>query len=648
MGKGVDPDARLEAEAQHMGQVIAKAPTQLKGRGVRPVARQTQAAQTAPASSMVQRKASPTATTAPHTAAPGPSVAQATQKIHELIESLTVNEPVTGTPATLLVGVEKAASMRLGSTRKLVKQKNILSGPRYNSMGDGQSLLPMLRQLKVSGQLPAVLAAYQAQYGQTLYAVLGERVRDASARQKLLTLLPDPIGEAQLTHDTFLEQLAIGYSYLNDSAEQLQAMTKEKRRGSNPNDLLTTFGYQAGAAIQGKWGFQMRVFTPIPGKARWPGAIVAFRGTEGISVDPKKPETAEGALDTIVGDAAPAGVGYNQMDANAALIAVNMKAAAKYGPMTLVGHSLGGALARIAGVRFMAQTRQVVTFQSPAIQQADVDKLSQYNAKNKDKAVSAHHYRIDGDIVPTAGEADLPGSITYFDRISKPHGSKGPYSPVTLSGDMADMSRIASGHVTPMLSTYLRGRGGHSADQNTLIKSGLRDEMTLDAETPEDVAMVAAGNYTTRADPRLNAEQERQTTAVKAMRVSGTYQAVFEANIAYNTLLASIENLAQDPKAGQSYQTFRAAAVALLENTTRLPMTEFDKQMAEKMKLPMAEKNYRKPLMTGTMIPAFEDKPTVYGEALENGVEIPNRVKDGVLSSLDRIWMSWNPGQSIQ
>ncbi|AZI42169.1 hypothetical protein EHF33_04920 [Deinococcus psychrotolerans] len=571
------------------------------------------------------------------------SPAQAAQQLHDLIEAQTKREATQGTPATLLLGVENAADLRLGSTRKLVKDEGFWSGPRYSSLEGAQGLAPMLNQLRASGQLPAVLSAYQSRYGQSLYAVLGERIRDTNARERLLKLLPDPLSEPQLTHDAFLEQLAVGYSYLNDSASGLQDMTKEPRRGANPHDILTHFGYQAGAAIQGKWGFQMRVFTPVPGKAKWPGAIVAFRGTEGIQFKPRDPKSAEGSLDTLIGDLAPAQVGYNQINANADLIAVNMRAAAKYGPLTLTGHSLGGALAQIAATRFMAQTRQVVTFQSPAIAKADVDKVAKYNAAHGNQGVASRHYRIDGDVVPTSGDGDLPGSITYFDRVSKAKGSAGPYPPITLKADSLDLTRASSGHVTPMLSTYLRGRGAHDADQQTLVRSGLRDEATLDAKAPQDVGMVAAGNYTTANDPRINIEAKRQTTSVKAMRAAGLYQDVFEANIAYNTMLASVEQLAKDPQVSKTYAGFRTAAVKLLGGTSRLPMNEFDKQLGQQLKLPTTESDYRHPMMTGFGPPIYPLKDSAFVEMRDGGVEIPNAVRAQILLRLPTVWDSWHP-----
>ena len=95
---------------------------------------------------------------------------------------------------------------------------------------------------------------------------------------------------------------------------------------------------------------------------------------------------------------------------------------------------------------------------------------------------------------------------------------------------------------------------------------------------------------------------------------------------------------------GQSYKTFRAAAIAQIENTKRLPMTEFDKQMAEQMQLPKTAKDYARPVST-MYGPVYAIKDSNYVEMSKNGVEIPESTRRIIQPSLIRIWQSWHPGE---
>lgn len=563
------------------------------------------------------------------------------QQLHQLINQITVQKHTTGSPATLVVGVENAASLRLGSSRYLATDGGFWKGVTYPSLEGGiPALQAELKKLKAGGQMPAVMEAYEKLYGTSLTAVLGEQVRNPQERQALLAALPPPISEAQLTKDAFIEQIAVQYVYQNNSADALNASQNDGRRGSSPKDILGTFGYRAGPPISGKWGFQMRVFVPVdPKSGKLP--IVAFRGTEGISFDVK--EKPEGTLDTIIGDFSPAGVGYNQYQQNHELIKRNMDAAASQGKVIITGHSLGGAIAQIAATEFRQVTSEVVTFQSAAISQQDVNRMKAYNAANPRAAVKSRHYRVDGDVVPNAGEADLPGEIHYFDRMTKPKGANMPYQ-MDLSYDTIDLTRAQGGHVSPMLSTYLHGQKPQNAQQAVLNNKGIRDESTM-GQNAQDVQMVYGGRYSTEKDPRLQLESRRTTTMVKAMNMSSMYESVYYDQIAYNTLLAKVEEMAVGKKYA-TYADFRAAATELINSLSghgRLPLTQKDAALGQQLKLPRTEKDYAHPIATSAMMPVYPLKDSQFAEMQKTGVLITEAVAQRVRRELPMLWDAWHP-----
>jgi pimeloyl-ACP methyl ester carboxylesterase len=255
------------------------------------------------------------------------------------------------------------------------------------------AMLELLHQTLGNGFVSQVLAQ------------VGAGDHDAEAKKnwettpKLEQLQNAPLLEADRTRmrgDILNEHLAHSLAY-RDAAE----LTDDDRR------YLTEQGLQVGQVIHGVGGLDMTTFVPMPGKSGPP--VLAFRGTKGMT--------------DLVADANPAGVGAYQMSANEGLIAQTLASLATYGPPTLTGHSLGGALAQMTASRFAGQVGRVVTFQSPGIPKDMVDKLDAHNREAEAKGtkpVESTHYAVNGDMVPMAGEAFTAGFLFVIDRGPDP------------------------------------------------------------------------------------------------------------------------------------------------------------------------------------------------------------------------------------
>lgn len=505
----------------------------------------------------------------------------------------------------------------------------------------------------------AVAAAYaKLNGGKTLSATLGERIRDPNLRAPLMALIPPPVSDATLTHDAFLEQLAVGLVYSNQPADEMNTDTLEERRHSNPAALLAHFGFKAGPLVRGRWGFQMRVFLPIPGKAKWPHPIVAFRGTEGVQLDVKGDAAAkkaaatkdktdqivrdarslavEGSVDTVIGDASPTQIGWLQVQPNLKLIDANLSRLT--GKAVSTGHSLGGGIAQLVTALRPAHFTSVVTFQAPGIDAAEVQKVRQYNAgAGQGAPITARHYRVDGDIVPTAGEQALDGQIYYFDRSSRPAGSRAPFQSSVAEN-------VQAGHVTPMLSTYIRGSKPVHPDLQVLATQGLRDEATLQpGKDKRDVQTTFSGSYSAARDPRINTEANRKLATGKLHLMPGEdpFEAVIYANIAYNTLLSHIEAVAGDRNV-KTYEAFKQRCAAILNSTGPLPLDPDDVSLASLLKLDHYEDDYDStPMPTPYGMPVYQKKAMPIVTYLESGVKIPQRVADQVRVQLREIWTAW-------
>lgn len=564
------------------------------------------------------------------------------------------------------IGNPTLANLLMGSTRQLSKlprgKEDLLGNYRMPVVGTDTELSSIRAGIKFArekGVLSAALAEVQRREGKSLQTLLGERVRDPVARAALLRELPAPISKAQLTRHAFLEHLALGYAHEPTSEAKGSANPKEgaapEEQGGVSGDILHAFGYTAGDNLSGRWGLGLRVFTPDPKKGKGQPVIIAFRGTEGA--------TASAALQPGVGP----------FEANKDWIARVVKEAARHGQkVTFVGHSLGGALAQEAAAEFPDLTANVVTFQSPSIPRDRAERVSRYNQAHPEAALSAQHYRVDGDGVPTAGEAALPGQITYFDRVSRPAGSGQPVRLTALSEQVTQAwSQSASrkgldfkqrlglmlnstlpalnasmpmpsgegfsrAHALPSVS-YALGQLADEKDPDpqvaALLKYGLRDpQATPQAKkeasgnpvrgkngqptmlpAQEEVSAVFAGQYTTAQDPRLNNEPQRAQVLPLFLAATGAGAEVFQTNIAYNTALSHLYTAAAK---ASDQKTFEATAQSLL-NQEKLSMSPFDLNLARQLNLDVPPRENAKQALDAL---ADLDSVTV--------------VKDGAMASL--------------
>lgn len=172
---------------------------------------------------------------------------------------------------------------------------------------------------------------------------------------------------------------------------------------SNPEivQFLANFGYSAAAAqvIKGSNGFAMLY---IPGSEDGGNPpIIAFRGTEPTE------------LADLLADIDLSYIGEPQFTNNKEMIESTMEMAG--GSVVLLGHSLGGALAQKASLEFTSLTKEVVTFQAPALGLAE-----QSNSEEREDLPISTHHLAEHDLVDRAGFYRTPGDIFIHDSSLGP------------------------------------------------------------------------------------------------------------------------------------------------------------------------------------------------------------------------------------
>jgi hypothetical protein len=191
----------------------------------------------------------------------------------------------------------------------------------------------------------------------------------------------------------FLEFLSKGFVYTNHV------------RGDNAG-----YGYTVDTVLTGT----ISGFYALGLKSPDAAPILVFRGTE---------LTLNRFLPDLFADFDSNGVGYRQFEPNRGKVGDWVRMISTSGPVTITGHSLGGALTQWFAADLTSQAQrlgEVVTFNSPGIGRSFADLF------RVDLTLGATHYVVNGDIVSMAGEAFLKGryvleSFLEFNPLNK-HG----------------------------------------------------------------------------------------------------------------------------------------------------------------------------------------------------------------------------------
>lgn len=170
-------------------------------------------------------------------------------------------------------------------------------------------------------------------------------------------------------------------------------------------EILTNMGYNGLGIIDfpGINGFYGMLIPPtVEGKP----AILAFRGTE-------FPNPQDLDADLSVG-----GVGDSQYNANRDLIVEMLVLGQQVGggPLTVTGHSLGGALAQLVTAEFQDRVGELVTFQAPGISKKALQNGQPLTRNSPDIT----HHIISGDFVDKAGFNHIPGTFFQHHTLNDP------------------------------------------------------------------------------------------------------------------------------------------------------------------------------------------------------------------------------------
>ncbi|WP_420594158.1 lipase family protein [Deinococcus sp.] len=453
-----------------------------------------------------------------------------------------------------------------GSGRKMFV-KLVKLGEAYKRMSPEQ-----LREVKAKYESGfRYMMEFYDMIVQKVGADIALHVQRSIGKKSLLNDLQ--ITDAQLSADAFIEQLTNRASYMNDTDldstnKDISVKTAQKASNFQGKSLLTAFGYASEIPVFGTWGFQMRVFTPIPeGKLSDKAVlarrraldltvpIVVFRGTEGVQLN-----TTEGGMDTLVGDLARASVGELHVKMNRERIDAAIKSIKS---SIFAGHSLGGGIAQIVAATHPNKVSRVVTFQSPGLPAKLAEQFTNSNHSQ------AHHYRVRGDIVPTAGEVMLPGNITSFERSEQ-------------AKDGSEFERAVnatSSHVAFPLTTWLQSLDAkdRSAEQVALLKYGAHDRS--ETETDGKAGMTWLQNRPTNRDLRATLETIRRTAVANLVAAAQLNAKMAQANLGYNLLLEAVEPRL---KAATTYEQFKEV-YEWLGTVQALPITQKQEELLKEL-----------------------------------------------------------------
>ena len=267
------------------------------------------------------------------------------------------------------------------------------------------------------------------------------------------------IPEGGNPEDWFTEYVAHTLAYMNPEDLDLNALDPTapdyaQRRatimrhretmegwGYNPDSLTFVSDSKRG---DNQTGFQAMRIDPLDPRGPH-GSVVGFRGTEPFAAGQSNITNPLGALDDAATDFGR-DIGSTQFDPNQERIRALI--AGGSGPITLTGHSLGGALAQHAAAHntdLLGQGSNVVGFQAPGI---DSSSANQFNEANADGHIGVRFHEHENDVVHRAGQQKLAGTHTTYHDTNDP-GVVGAHTGYFLyngvNGAGAQVSHVGEG-----------------------------------------------------------------------------------------------------------------------------------------------------------------------------------------------------------
>lgn len=241
------------------------------------------------------------------------------------------------------------------------------------------------------------------------------------------------------------EQLDI--NALDPTADDYQAQVAaiERHRatmsgwGYNPDSLTFLSDSSSGDNETGLQAVRIDPMDPDSGI----GSVVGFRGTEPFAGHQGTLTNPLGALDDVAADLGR-DIGGNQYRENQDRI--NALIAGGTGPVTLTGHSLGGALAQHAAAGSTSgNVANVVGFQAPGI---DASSAQAFDQANADGHIGVRFHEHSNDVVHRAGQQKLGGTHNTWTDTNDPgiggaHGSNFMYN--GIGGDGQQVTNVGAG-----------------------------------------------------------------------------------------------------------------------------------------------------------------------------------------------------------
>ncbi|MCA9139222.1 MAG: hypothetical protein KDB00_20755, partial [Planctomycetales bacterium] len=149
-------------------------------------------------------------------------------------------------------------------------------------------------------------------------------------------------------------------------------------------------------------------------------------GLVAANADPILAIRGSANIDDFYSDLLPEGIGVNQYEENKTALFnwINQVSTPNH-PVSITGHSLGGALTQLVASAYTAangKLGQIVTFNAPAINETPADAFVSSNAQR------VMHYITDGDPVSLAGYKFIEGAWrrSYFSDLNIAHNHQFP------------------------------------------------------------------------------------------------------------------------------------------------------------------------------------------------------------------------------